>query len=83
MRICDLAYNQLVLRYRIKNVLRTIGPDPSAGKQGLSYRRPERETLTLKLSVRDHALAVIFLAAGAVFFSACGLSRGSISSVPE
>jgi hypothetical protein len=26
MRICDLAYNQLVLRYRIKNVLRTIGP---------------------------------------------------------
>jgi hypothetical protein len=26
MRICDVAYNQLVLRYRIKNVLRTIGP---------------------------------------------------------
>ena len=26
MRICDIAYNQLVLRYRIKNVLRTIGP---------------------------------------------------------
>ena len=26
MRVCDLAYNQLVLRYRIKNVLRTIGP---------------------------------------------------------
>ncbi len=26
MRICDLAYNQLVLRYRIRNVLRTIGP---------------------------------------------------------
>jgi hypothetical protein len=26
MRICDLAYNQLVLRYRLKNVLRTIGP---------------------------------------------------------
>ncbi len=26
MRICDLAYNQLVLRYRIKNVLRTIAP---------------------------------------------------------
>jgi hypothetical protein len=25
LRICDLAYNQLVLRYRIKNVLRTIG----------------------------------------------------------
>lgn len=26
MRICDDAYNQLVLRYRVKNVLRTIGP---------------------------------------------------------
>jgi len=26
MRLCDVAYNQLVLRYRIKNVLRTIGP---------------------------------------------------------
>lgn len=26
MRICDVAYNQLVLRYRIRNVLRTIGP---------------------------------------------------------
>ena len=26
MRVCDLAYNQLVLRYRIRNVLRTIGP---------------------------------------------------------
>ena len=26
LRICDVAYNQLVLRYRIKNVLRTIGP---------------------------------------------------------
>jgi hypothetical protein len=26
MRICDLAYNQLVLRYRIKDVLRSIGP---------------------------------------------------------
>jgi len=26
MRLCDLAYNQLVLRYQIKNVLRTIGP---------------------------------------------------------
>ena len=26
MRICDLAYNQLVLRYRIRNILRTIGP---------------------------------------------------------
>jgi hypothetical protein len=26
MRICDLAYNQLVLRHQIKNVLRTIGP---------------------------------------------------------
>jgi hypothetical protein len=25
LRICDLAYNQLVLRYGIKNVLRTIG----------------------------------------------------------
>ena len=25
LRICDFAYNQLVLRYRIKNVLRTIG----------------------------------------------------------
>lgn len=25
LRICDLAYNQLVLRYRIKKVLRTIG----------------------------------------------------------
>jgi len=27
MRVCDLAYNQLVLRYRIRNVLRTIGPN--------------------------------------------------------
>jgi len=26
LRVCDVAYNQLVLRYRIKNVLRTIGP---------------------------------------------------------
>ena len=26
MRICDLAYNQLVLRFQVKNVLRTIGP---------------------------------------------------------
>jgi len=26
MRICDLAYNQLVLRYRVKNVVRAIGP---------------------------------------------------------
>ncbi len=26
LRICDLAYNQLVLRFRIKGVLRTIGP---------------------------------------------------------
>jgi len=26
LRICDLAYNQLVLRHRIKNVLRTISP---------------------------------------------------------
>jgi hypothetical protein len=26
LRICDLAYNQLVLRYRIRNVLRAIGP---------------------------------------------------------
>jgi hypothetical protein len=25
LRICDIAYNQLVLRYEIKNVLRTIG----------------------------------------------------------
>jgi hypothetical protein len=25
LRICDVAYNQLVLRYNIKNVLRTIG----------------------------------------------------------
>ncbi|MBM4145929.1 MAG: hypothetical protein FJ240_06615 [Nitrospira sp.] len=25
LRICDLAYNQLVLRYKIRNVLRTIG----------------------------------------------------------
>jgi len=25
LRVCDLAYNQLVLRYKIKNVLRTIG----------------------------------------------------------
>jgi hypothetical protein len=25
LRICDVAYNQLVLRYEIKNVLRTIG----------------------------------------------------------
>jgi hypothetical protein len=26
LRICDEAYNQLVLRYKVKNVLRTIGP---------------------------------------------------------
>lgn len=26
MRICDLAYNQLVVRFQVKNVLRTIGP---------------------------------------------------------
>ena len=26
MRICDLAYNQLVLRYNVRNVLRTISP---------------------------------------------------------
>ena len=26
MRICDVAYNQLVLRYSIRNVLRTISP---------------------------------------------------------
>jgi len=26
LRICDVAYNQLVLRYMMKNVLRTIGP---------------------------------------------------------
>lgn len=25
LRICDVAYNQLVLRYRLRNVLRTIG----------------------------------------------------------
>jgi hypothetical protein len=25
LRICDAAYNQIVLRYKIKNVLRTIG----------------------------------------------------------
>ncbi|MEW5925720.1 MAG: hypothetical protein AB1746_17185 [Candidatus Zixiibacteriota bacterium] len=25
LRICDIAYNQLVLRYKIRNVLRTIG----------------------------------------------------------
>jgi len=33
--------------------------------------------------VREHALAVLFLAAGAILFYACGLSRGSIYSVPE
>jgi hypothetical protein len=26
LRVCDVAYNQLVLRYRVKDVLRTIGP---------------------------------------------------------
>lgn len=26
LRVCDMAYNQLVLRYSIKNVYRTIGP---------------------------------------------------------
>ena len=26
MRICDLAYNQLVLRFQVKDVLRTLGP---------------------------------------------------------
>ncbi len=26
MRICDLAYNQLVVRHKVKNVLRAIGP---------------------------------------------------------
>jgi len=26
MRICDLAYNELVLRYNVRNVLRTISP---------------------------------------------------------
>jgi len=26
MRICDMAYNQLVLRYAIRNVLRTLSP---------------------------------------------------------
>ena len=26
MRICDLAYNQLVLRYNVRNVLRSISP---------------------------------------------------------
>ncbi len=25
LRICDMAYNQFVLRYKTKNVLRTIG----------------------------------------------------------
>jgi hypothetical protein len=25
LRICDMAYNQLVIRYSMKNVLRTIG----------------------------------------------------------
>jgi hypothetical protein len=29
LRICDLAYNQLVLRYNIRNVLRTISPSHS------------------------------------------------------
>jgi Domain of unknown function (DUF4832)/Beta-galactosidase len=35
------------------------------------------------LSARDHALNVIVLAAGAILFLACGMSRGSISSVPD
>lgn len=26
LRVCDVAYNQLVLRYRVKGMLRTIGP---------------------------------------------------------
>jgi len=26
LRVCDMAYNQLVLRYSIRNVHRTIGP---------------------------------------------------------
>ena len=26
LRVCDAAYNQLVLRYRVKGMLRTIGP---------------------------------------------------------
>jgi hypothetical protein len=26
MRVCDLAYNQIVLRYKIRNVVRTISP---------------------------------------------------------
>jgi len=26
LRLCDLAYNQLVLRFQVKNVLRTLGP---------------------------------------------------------
>jgi hypothetical protein len=26
MRLCDLAYNQLVMRFQVMNVLRTIGP---------------------------------------------------------
>jgi hypothetical protein len=29
LRVCDVAYNQLVLRYRIPNVLRTIGTSHS------------------------------------------------------
>lgn len=27
MRFCDLAYNQLVMRHKVKNVLRAIGPN--------------------------------------------------------
>ena len=26
LRVCDVAYNQLVLRYNVKRVLRTLGP---------------------------------------------------------
>lgn len=29
LRVCDTAYNQLVLRYKVKNVLRTIGTSHS------------------------------------------------------
>jgi hypothetical protein len=36
----------------------------------------------MKFSVRGHALLVICLAAGAVFFFACGPGRGSIPRVP-
>jgi len=47
-------------------------PHLSVGKQGLSYLRPERETLTRKASVWDHALGIIVLTGWAIFFIACG-----------